>query len=805
MKSMTKLMVVAMILAAALVVAPVAARDIANSGSTVYIGEKSVNLTATLDVDGSFATTGGPGTLVYYSSVTGPGSATIGKTLPVTKAESLKFEVDATNFDGRLGAWYVFNESNGGPLTDPTKANGFFLVDKPSTSLDVKLWDKTKNEMTTSSVKDKSVSRSDQIAFEIKHNIRLPDDVVENPDNGFEMQIEVRTPDGGLVTSLGPDSPSFKLPLNRTTAVNTTAITLDGLKPGIYTVQAKWNNTAAFEPEKPAPVTFEVRSKTLTLTSSKDSVVRGNHFVVTIQGESKTKYNLFVKSPDATPAKNPMIVPNQPDVEPYVRPGGTPGTNATVKTDAGGKIDVEFNTTTSTEDKQFTIRVENTDPDKAKTDYDEVKVKVEKGSVTITASGTGTYYIGEEVTLSGTCTDNDTTVHLFMTGPNLASANGVNLLTLNPVSNTGAAGTSPFNTADVKADGTWSFKWNTGDTVQNKALDAGGYTIYAVSQPVDKSGLSNAEYATASIQLRSGFITATSSGAVIAKGDDLKLTGAAQGDPDSVWVWIFGKNYQRLADPATVEDDGSFEYELKGSQTKDLAAGQYFVVIQHPMMNKEFDIRSNVAGWINGTADSGFNSVRIAGLQASDAATALINALDSPNIDDTYVKLTFVVEEPNIWIDAIGDKAAGSKFTITGTTNLAVGDTLNIEVTSAAFQPTSKSEASGFGSVAGTTKVEQGDGANTWSFEVDGASFKPDQYIVKVECIETDTTATATFNVVEAVPTTQATPTATVTGGETTPTGTTTTEPTPTQSPGFGALVALAGLGAVAFLVLRRD
>jgi hypothetical protein len=41
MKSITKLMVVAMLLAAALVVAPaVAARTIATSGDTVYVGEE---------------------------------------------------------------------------------------------------------------------------------------------------------------------------------------------------------------------------------------------------------------------------------------------------------------------------------------------------------------------------------------------------------------------------------------------------------------------------------------------------------------------------------------------------------------------------------------------------------------------------------------------------------------------------------------------------------------------------------------------------------------------------------------------
>ena len=46
MKSIAKLMVVAMLLAAALVVAPVAAaRTIATSGDTVYVGEENINLT----------------------------------------------------------------------------------------------------------------------------------------------------------------------------------------------------------------------------------------------------------------------------------------------------------------------------------------------------------------------------------------------------------------------------------------------------------------------------------------------------------------------------------------------------------------------------------------------------------------------------------------------------------------------------------------------------------------------------------------------------------------------------------------
>ncbi len=762
MKSMTKLMIVAMILAAALVVAPAAARTV-TSGDVIFIGEENLNVGAIAN---------GAARLVHYSSVQ---DQTVDDEIIVTGGNITEVKKGI-----KTGNYY-----------DPATTANYVIVRSPEATVDVVL-----NSSQKDSVAGKSVTRNTAVDFKLTNNL------VANAN--ATMNIEVTLPGGGVVTTFGGAS------LKDITADGTTLyvpVSLSNAAAGTYTVQAKWPRTSDFYGKgfDSNAGTFEVLSKSLAIASDKDSVVRGNSFTVTITGESNKVYYLYIRDASIASDLYPFLVTGQNGVTDLTNTiTGSSGVQANVTTNAGGTRSVQFDTNTSTKDQSFTVRVQ--DP-LANSTYDDVKVKVEKGSVTITASGTGTYYIGEEVTLSGTCSDNGTAVHLFMTGPNLASANGVNLLTLLPVSSTGAAGTSPFNTADVEADDTWSLKWNTGDiAAAGRALDSGGYTIYAVSQPVDKTGLANAQYATASVQLRSGFITATSSGAVVAKGDDLTLTGTAQGDPDSVAVWIFGKNMQRLADGATVEDDGSFEYELQGADTADLAAGQYFVVIQHPMMNKEFDIFESTtqAGWIDGSLASGFNPVKISGLQASDAATALINALDSPNIDDTYVKLTFVVEEANIWIDAIGDKAAGSTFTITGTTNLAVGDTLNIEVTSAAFQPTTKSEASGFGSVAGTTEVKQGDGANTWSFEVDGASFKPDQYIVNVESIETSTTATATFNVVEAVPTTQATPTSTATG-EVTPTATATTEATPTQSPGFGALLALAGLGAVAFLVLRRD
>jgi len=682
------------------------------------------------------------------------------------------------------GTYYVFGSS---PF-NPAGAAGTVVVDIADVTLDVVL-----NDTLVDTVNGKSITRTTPLAFKLTNNLAgfsgLP--VSDQP----RMKIEVNLPGGGTTTKIGEKDLS-KVLVNGST-VYIYNVSLDGYEAGTYTAQAKWYDKgpgASFYGKgyDSNTVTFDVTTKKLSITSDKDSVVRGKSFSVTVTGESKKTYNLFVKDVGGLEEeKYPFIVDGQTGVTNTTVNGHR---NVTVTTTAGGTRTVQFNTNSTTDDRQYTIRVEDpTDP----TNYDEVKVKVEKGAVTITAAGTGTYYIGEEITLEGTCTESDY-VYLFLTGPNL-DKDGVNPQDLYFKTKDGIIG---FVEEDVEADDTWSYKWNT--AALNGTLDAGGYTIYAVSAPVGKNRLSEAEYDTISIQLRSGFLSATTSGATVAKGDDLKLTGTAQGDPDEVRVWIFGKNYygkpgELYVRPETVEDDGTFEFELDGSDTENLASGQYFVVIQHPMAN---GFQVNAAG--NTIVAPGMTAVPITDLQAAAAANALISALDSPYVDDTYVKLTFVVEEPQILIDPIGDIPAGSTFTISGTTNLAVGDTLNVEVTSAAFTPTGKGEEAGFASVARTTEVKAGDGANTWSVEIDGSGFKPDQYIVKVECIDTDTTATTTFNVVEAgpTPTVTTTTTATVT---TTTTATTTTAATPTESPGFGALLALAGLGAVAYLVLRRD
>jgi hypothetical protein len=142
-------------------------------------------------------------------------------------------------------------------------------------------------------------------------------------------------------------------------------------------------------------------------------------------------------------------------------------------------------------------------------------------------------------------------------------------------------------------------------------------------------------------------------------------------------------------------------------------------------------------------------------LQGPDSAQALVNAVSSQNVDDSFVTYTFTIMPPAAFIRPIADHAPGDRFTIGGTTNLAAGDNLMVEITSSSFRPTQKSAAGGFSGSGGMVTVVPGSGGyNQWSFDVDASSFQPDEYIVKVSGVTVDVTASTTFNIVEHLPAT---------------------------------------------------
>ncbi|HTY52148.1 MAG TPA: hypothetical protein VMB35_03030, partial [Methanomicrobiales archaeon] len=709
MKSTMKLIIVALIFAAVLALPPaVSARQFnvtdMQAGDVAFIYETGLNVSA-LDADAVHAAKGvslsPPTSFRKYSNdqpdPTVAGGGAMLSEIPLTVCSNPVPGALCLNINTAppyTGIWFPYNATAPGYHVN---ANNSIQIQHADVTLDAVL-----NNSHTDSIATKSVTRDNNIAFKLISNYAgnfYKHQSTSDSGTYYDalVNIELTTPGGGKIQIFGNNAVDLRnIALNGSVQYSDSlpagaqaiggvgnAIDLTGVEAGTYTATAKWTTTMPWynlESNSNA-VTFTVLSKPITITTNKESVVRGNSFVVTITGESRTSYYVYIKNTSVTAGKNlPTMAAGQSNVNQTIdasdasqRVGQpsrllwlnqnvndapiTAGTEANVTTAADGTRAIQFNTNTATDDRKFTIKVLN-GADLSK--YDQVDVSVEKGQITITYEGAGTYYLGETIKITGTNTDNKTT-YLALKGPNLNDG-GVSLADIffrtDGRTQAGAQDNIRFKVVDVNTDNTWSYKWDTSKLNQTGAvsLDAGTYTIYAVADPVASlagTDLANHIYQTASVVLKKPFVTASASTNTLAKGDILYVRGTAEGKPTNVFIWIFGKNYRSLSNSASVASDATFEYKLDRGDTSDLYAGQYFVVVQHPMMNGIQDVIADASGTTGtqaqvnarGTWTAGNPTVVLAGLQASDAATALVDLLNSPNVDDTYTKLSFMVEE----------------------------------------------------------------------------------------------------------------------------------------------------------------
>ena len=164
--------------------------------------------------------------------------------------------------------------------------------------------------------------------------------------------------------------------------------------------------------------------------------------------------------------------------------------------------------------------------------------------------------------------------------------------------------------------------------------------------------------------------SASSKTVTIANGDSVFIHGIATGQPrNGLQLWIISHNYLKVT-TLNVNDDNTYLYELKPADTLNLASGQYFFLVQHPMMNGQFDIVYNPStGKIinkqlgNGNGMEIFTISGSGSLQGPDSAQALVNAIGSQNIDDTFATYSFFISPPNAFINPIADHYVGDKFT----------------------------------------------------------------------------------------------------------------------------------------------
>lgn len=507
----------------------------------------------------------------------------------------------------------------------------------------------------------------------------------------------------------------------------------------------------------------------ISIGSYSENLMKNNPFIITISGSPGSDYFLYVEDAGIAIERYPSIKQGQPSVtitaaafpdsaDPAAKTlaeseragaGGAyvPDTAAVVTTDAEGFRSVEFGTTSTTVPTTYFITV--VDPADVSR-IDQARVAVKGGDVTIAAEGAGAYFLGEEIKLSGTNTDSDT-VYLFMTGPNLGDQNGVKLDNLSAY-----AADGQYVVRDVESDDTWEYRWDTAALSRGPGvLDRSTYTVYACSNNVDgqntnvdKYHLSGVRYQTFSLVLKVPTLSLDRIDSVVAKGDPLTIGGFVTGDPDQVKLWIFGENYRLFGANVTVEDDGTFAYTIGRNETPSLYAGQYYVVVQHPMCEHVFNVFPVAPGsntdfriakiWSSDVVDLG-------NLTASDAATALVDMIHSAECDDICCSATFNVEEAWIEIDPVANHTVGETFMVTGSTNLAVGDRLFFDVVRASFDPTDPGDEPGYGA-SGNTTVRAGTDRHEWSFEVDTTKFNAEPYRVVVESVDADVTRRTTFS-----------------------------------------------------------
>ena len=555
---------------------------------------------------------------------------------------------------------------------------------------------------------------------------------------------------------------------------------------GEYSIRAKFN-TNGFAVGTPVtalitkPVTFTVvDSDKATIATSVDQILKGDAFKVTVTGEPGVTYYISV---DKNAFENPTSIyftksfafnGVDKDVFDFVMPNS-------------GSVEFTLAAKVATADDSEKIILSKLDEENKMKTLGSVTVKFTKGTITAEADATS-YFVGDKITITGT-NKAGTIVGYTIKGTNFE-------YTKKNLANDDEEFELEIETATIS---------NQKENFGGKKLDVGTYTVTIYVDDMDKPSAK----AAVAVALKQPFISIVSAPEVIVQDTDAEFVINAEATNKGIAYYIFGTNYFIFNKKADADEDttNQFTVKLDKATTKNMSAGQYFMVIQHPMYDTFFNIMANESTfYLNTTADaSNANGDKLFSFdirQTANAAQALCDNLDSQTIDDMYVKYSFFVvgEDESFTISEIPSQVAkGSTFTVSGVSTSNAGDFVTVEMISTAFAAVPKETVGSASFIVLTTQIAD-DG--TWEVTFDTSDLNVDEYSLKV-AVTTDgadkTWKNVEINVVEAAdkPDTPVTPPADDEPGQ--------DEPVAPETPGFGALAALAGLGAVAVLLLRRE
>ncbi len=335
MKSSMKLIIVAAVLMLAVATSPAAARGAVDPsikqidiGDHIFVYEIGLNIQALQN--------GGGSVTALRKFVDDNVELAIIKEIPV--ANDLSFDVLSGLVGDQTGLYYAVNGNEAAPQkADPA---AFITIQKTDVSLGVYL--NVTSGQHVDSIDGKSITRENKIAFKISApNLGTYYRNSSGASAGAgttamgEVDIRIVPPDGGEITVFGKNQVNLGR-INITSAEfytdqlgTSTAIDLDEVTAGTYTASAKFSTGQDFYKQAGTnsnAVTFTVLSKPITLTTNKESVVRGNNFAVTITGESNKVYLLYIKDASVASSAMPMIQGWEVNAQPGVsKNNGTAG------------------------------------------------------------------------------------------------------------------------------------------------------------------------------------------------------------------------------------------------------------------------------------------------------------------------------------------------------------------------------------------------------------------------------------------------------------------------------------------------
>lgn len=203
----------------------------------------------------------------------------------------------------------------------------------------------------------------------------------------------------------------------------------------------------------------------------------------------------------------------------------------------------------------------------------------------------------------------------------------------------------------------------------------------------------------------------------VAKGSTLEVTGTAT--PGSgIGIWILGgfpADGYRTSATVPAEDSGAFHFVLPGNDTATLRSGQYFLYV----------------------VDGGAGLVEPGDPEAFPSADAFEKGLTAHEQENPYKAFMLLLEEPAIRIGEIPESRTGVPLEIGGTTNLAAGTILTLDL----IPPDADRLQQPAFTLPGIVVGDGEGGSGVWHASVETASLPPGEYVAKVSGGRAEATA----------------------------------------------------------------